>query len=130
MTDLGVYQTSMGSLLGSLVDRTPGASHAVLASVDGLPIAISTGLPKMRAEQLAGIGAGLLSIAHGTGRCMATGSPTQVVVEMSEGVLLATPVAAEVSLTVLAAATCDREKLGYEIGVFTAQVGPLLETAS
>ncbi len=127
MSDLDVYASSMAPFLVGLVERTPGATHAVLASIDGMPIAVSTGLPTERAEQLAGIGAGLLSIADGAGQVIDAGSPCQVIVEMSEGVLMGTPVAAQVSLTVLAVSDCDREKLGYEVGEFTRQVAPLLE---
>lgn len=128
-TDLGLYASSMGSFLASLVERTPGASHAVLASVDGVPVAVSKGLPPQRAEQLAGIGAGLLSIADGAGRCMDAGAPRQVIVDMAAGLVMGTPVAPEVSLTVLAVADCDRERLGYEIGEFINQVAPLLAPA-
>ena len=58
---------------------------------------------------------------------MSTGVPIQVVVDMVAGVLLATPVRERVCLTVLAAADCDRERLGYEISQFTEQVAPLLD---
>ncbi len=126
MTELGLYQGSMGPLLVSLVERVPGASHAVIASVEGMPIAVSAGLPAQRAEQLASIGAGLLSIADGAGRCMDAGGPCQAVVEMAEGVLMATPVTNATSLTVLAVADCDRERLGYSIAEFRGQVAPLL----
>ena len=127
MSELGVYASSMGSLLAALVARTPGAAHAALASIDGVALATSTGLPTERATQLASIGAGLLSIANGAGVVMSTGVPIQVVVDMVAGVLLATPVRERVCLTALAAADCDRERLGYEISQFTEQVAPLLD---
>ncbi|MFC4337134.1 roadblock/LC7 domain-containing protein [Salininema proteolyticum] len=127
--DLGVYERSLSMLLGSLVARTPGLSHAVLVSVDGLPLAVSTGLPRDRADQLAGIGSGLLSMGEGTARAMAQGPTQQVVVEMAEGILVSSPVGPQICLTVLAVAECDREVLGYEIGQFTMQVGPLLAEA-
>ncbi|HEY3503521.1 MAG TPA: roadblock/LC7 domain-containing protein [Actinocatenispora sp.] len=126
MTELGLHASSLGPLLVSLINRVPGASHAVLASVEGVPIAVSASLPTLRAEQLASIGAGLLSIADGAGRCMDAGAACQAIVEMAAGVLMATPVSAELSLTVLAVADCDHEELGYEIAEFTAQIAPLL----
>jgi len=127
VTELDLSASSLGPVLVSLVDRVPGASHAVLASVEGVPIAVSNGLPKQRAEQLASVGAGLLSIADGAGRCMDAGTPRQAVVEMAAGVLMATPVSAELSLTVLAVSDCDREQLGYECAEFTAHIGTLLD---
>ncbi len=127
VTELNLYASSMGAMLGTLVSETRGLIHAVLASVEGVPVAVSTGLPPVRADQLAGIGAGLLSIADGAGRTMETGVAYQVVVEMSEGIVLATPVAPRVGLTLLATADCDRERLGYEIAQFVQRVAPLLE---
>ncbi|QSB05740.1 roadblock/LC7 domain-containing protein [Natronoglycomyces albus] len=127
--NLGVYERSLSMLLASLVARTPGLSHAVLVSVDGLPLAVSTGLPEERAQQLAGIGSGLLSMGEGAGRAMQNGPAQQVVVEMAEGVLMAAPVGQEICLTLLAVTQCDREQLGYEVGQFTMQVGPLLQEA-
>ena len=82
-----------------------------------------------RADQLAGIGSGLLSMGEGAGRAMNHGPTQQVIVEMAEGVLLAAPVGPQICLTLLAVSRCDREQLGYELGQFTMQVGPLLNEA-
>lgn len=125
--DLGVYRRSVGMLLASLVARTPGLAHAVLLSAEGMPLATSSGLPAVRAEQLASIGAGLLSLADGAGRCMSSGATHQVVVEMAEGVLLAAPMAGQLQLVLLATQGCDREQLGYELRGFAATIGPLLD---
>jgi predicted regulator of Ras-like GTPase activity (Roadblock/LC7/MglB family) len=109
-----------------MLARTPGAVHAILATVDGVSIAVSAGLPSDRAEQLATIGAGLLSIADGAGIMMNTGAPRHVVVEMHGGLLLAAPVAPRVVLTLLAAHDADREQLGFQLAQFTGQLAPLL----
>jgi predicted regulator of Ras-like GTPase activity (Roadblock/LC7/MglB family) len=129
MTDLGVYERSLSMLLASLVARTPGLSHAVLVSVDGMPLAMSAGLPRERALQLASIGSGLLSIGDGAGLAMGTGSANQIMVEMAEGLMLTAPVGPTICLSLLAVAECGREQLGYEIGHFAAQVRPLLDEA-
>lgn len=126
MTDLGVYRRSVGMLLASLVARTPGLAHAVLLSDEGVPVATSSALPAIRAQQLAAVGAGLLSLADGAGRYLSTGTTRQVVVEMREGVLLAAPIAPQMHLALLATSGCDREVLGYELRRFAADVGPLL----
>ncbi|GAB3993322.1 hypothetical protein GCM10029992_04670 [Glycomyces albus] len=44
--NLGVYERSLSMLLGSLVARTPGLSHAVLVSVDGIPWPSRPGSPR------------------------------------------------------------------------------------
>jgi hypothetical protein len=113
-------------LLASLVARTPGLAHAVLLSAQGVPVATSSALPPVRAEQLAAIGAGLLSLADGTGRSLSAGQTRQVIVEMTEGVLLTAPIAPEMHLALLATSECSREQLGYELRRFAADVGPLL----
>ncbi|HEX6871437.1 MAG TPA: roadblock/LC7 domain-containing protein [Micromonosporaceae bacterium] len=121
------YTSSLNSLLASMLARTPGAVHAVLATVDGVKVAISAGLPVERAEQLATIGAGLLSIVDGAGIMLDTGAPRHVMVEMYGGLLLAAPVAPRIVLSLLATSDADRERLGFELAQFTGQVGPLVE---
>lgn len=129
MPNLGVYERSLSMLLASLVARTPGLSHAVLVSVDGMPLAMSAGLPRERALQLASIGSGLLSMGDGAGQAMDIGTANQAMVEMAEGLLLAAPVGPQICLSLLAVSQCSREQLGYEIGHFAAQVRPLLDEA-
>jgi hypothetical protein len=57
---------------------------------------------------------------------MNTGSPRQAIVEMYGGLLLAAPVAPRVVLSLLAAYDSDRERLGFELAQFAAQLAPLL----
>lgn len=118
------YSSNLNSLLAGMIARTPGAVHAVMATVDGVQIAISAGLPPERADQLATIGAGLLSIADGAGIMMNTGAPRHVVVEMYGGLLLAAPVAPRVVLSLLAAQNADRERLGFELAQFAGLITP------
>lgn len=118
--------SNLNSLLAGMIARTPGAIHAVMATVDGVQVAVSAGLPTERADQLATIGAGLLSIADGAGIMMNTGAPRHVVVEMYGGLLLAAPVAPRVVLSMLAAYDADRERLGFELAQFASQVTPHL----
>jgi hypothetical protein len=126
MTETATYTSSLNSLLAGMLARTPGAVHAVLATVDGVLVAVSAGLPAERAEQLATIGAGLLSIADGAGLTMSTGAPRHVIVEMRGGLLLSAPVAPWVGLTVLATADAERELLGFEVAQFAGHVAPLV----
>jgi predicted regulator of Ras-like GTPase activity (Roadblock/LC7/MglB family) len=118
------YTSNLNSLLAGMIARTPGAVHAVMATVDGVQIAVSAGLPPERADQLATIGAGLLSIADGAGIMMNTGAPRHVVVEMYGGLLLTAPVAPRVVLSLLASDTADRERLGFELAQFAGLITP------
>ena len=85
MTSVATYSSSLNSLLAGMLARTPGSVHAVLATVDGVTVAVSAGLPPERAEQLATIGAGLLSIADGAGVMMNTGAPRHVMHDAVDG---------------------------------------------
>src|SRR4030095_13880252 len=75
---VATYTSSLNSLLEGMLARSPGSAHAVLATVDGVVVAVSAGLPPARADQLATIGAGLLSIADGAGLMMNTGAQRHV----------------------------------------------------
>jgi hypothetical protein len=126
MTSVATYSSSLNSLLAAMLARTPGAVHAVLATVDGVSVAVSANLPEARGEQLATIGAGLLSIADGAGIMMRTGAPRHVLVEMYGGLLLAAPVGPRVVLTLLATQNAERERLGFEVAQFAGHVTPLV----
>ena len=126
MSSVATYSSSLNSLLAAMLARTPGAVHAVLSTVDGVTVAVSAGLPEARAEQLATIGAGLLSIADGAGIMMNTGAPRHVLVEMYGGLLLSAPVAPRGGLTVLATYDAERERLGFEVAQFAGHIAPLV----
>ena len=84
--------TPPGSTLDWLVTKfareVPGVAHALLVSVDGLPIAASEQLPRERADQLAAVASGLASLATGAAQLFEGGQVLQSVVEMQNGYLL------------------------------------------
>lgn len=59
----------LGWLLANFADRVPGVAHAVAVSADGLLLAASRDLPRDRADQLAAIASGLVSLTQGAARC-------------------------------------------------------------
>ncbi|WP_231972873.1 roadblock/LC7 domain-containing protein, partial [Mycobacterium sp. E3305] len=56
---------SLDWLVTRFAREVPGVAHALLVSVDGLPIAASEHLPRERADQLAAVASGLASLATG-----------------------------------------------------------------
>src|SRR3954449_11384990 len=52
-------------LITNFVDNTPGVSHTVVVSADGLLLAMSEGFPRDRADQLAAVASGLTSLTAG-----------------------------------------------------------------
>ena len=77
----------LGWLLANFADRVPGVAHAIAVSADGLLLAASRDLPRDRADQLAAIASGLVSLTQGAARCFEGGAVLQTVVEMDNGFL-------------------------------------------
>jgi uncharacterized protein len=102
-----------GWLVTNFVERVPGVAHAVVVSADGLLLTSSTGLPRDRADQLAAVASGLISLTAGAARCFDAGTVVQTVVEMERGFVLASP-------------NCDIGLIGYEMTLLVDRVGKLL----
>ena len=97
----------MSWLLANFADQVPGIAHVVAVSADGLLLASSRGLPPDRAEQLAAVTAGLVSLAQGVSQCTDGGRVLQTVVEMGGGFLFLMSISDGSALAALAARNCD-----------------------
>jgi predicted regulator of Ras-like GTPase activity (Roadblock/LC7/MglB family) len=117
---------SMSWLLNSFGDEVPGVAHAVVVSVDGLLLAASDDLPIDRAEQLAAITAGLVSLTFGVARHFDGGQIQQTIVDMDAGSLILMSIGDGSSLAVLAARHCDVGQIGYEMALLVERVGKAL----
>ena len=113
-------------LVDSFVDRVPGVAHAVVVSADGMLLTVSSGLPRDRADQLAAVTAGLVSLTLGAARCFDAGGVVQIVVEMERGIVLIMAISDGSSLAVLAAPSCDIGLVGYEMTLLADRAGQLL----
>jgi hypothetical protein len=115
-----------GWLINNFADNVPGVAHAVVVSVDGLLLTASHRLPADRAEQMAAIAAGIVSLNLGAARVLGAEQVTRVVVEMDYGVLLLTSIRDGSCLAVLATLDCDVSQVAYEMTVLVDQVGQIL----
>ena len=115
-----------GWLINNFADNVPGVAHAVVVSVDGLLLTASHRLPPDRAEQMAAIAAGIVSLNLGAARVLGAEQVTRVVVEMDYGVLLLTSIRDGSCLAVLATRDCDVSQVAYEMTVLVDQVGQML----
>ncbi len=106
----------LGWLLANFADRVPGVAHAVAVSADGLLLAASRDLPRDRADQLAAIASGLVSLTQGAARCFEGGAVLQTVVEMDNGFLFLMSISDGSSFAVLAARSCDVGQVGLRDG--------------
>ena len=115
-----------GWLLTNFVKQVPGVTHAVAVSSDGLLLTSSEGLPRDRADQLAAVASGLLSLTRGAARVFGAGEVVQTVVEMELGCMLLMAIADGSCLAVLASPRCDMGLVAYEMTLLVDRAGELV----
>jgi len=118
--------SSFGWLVSNFADRVPGVAHAVVVSADGLLLTASSRLPRDRADQLAAIASGVVSLTNGAARCFDAGGVVQTIIEMDHGIVALMSISDGSCLAVLAAPTCDIGLVGYEMTLLVDRVGQLL----
>lgn len=113
-------------LLANFAEETPGVAHAIAVSSDGLLLASSRDLPRDRADQLAAITSGLVSLTQGAAGLLEAGAVLQNVVEMDGGFLFLMSISDGSALAALAARNCDVGQVGYEMALLVERVGTAL----
>jgi uncharacterized protein len=114
-------------LLVGFARETPGVTAAVVVSVDGLPLAASSGVTDALADQLAAAASGLVSLARTTARLLASGDLTQTILEMTGGYLFVTSVSRGATVAVHTDRQCDLGLVGYEMTMLAERVGRALD---
>jgi uncharacterized protein len=123
------YRQDLNWLVTDFTLRVADVAHAIVVSADGVPLALSEGIPEEAAEQLAAITSGLASLIHGAARIFEAGLPTQALVDMQGGLMLIKAVSDGSSLAVLAAPACDTDLVSYEMSRLVEAVGEALSPA-
>jgi predicted regulator of Ras-like GTPase activity (Roadblock/LC7/MglB family) len=90
---------------------------------------VSQGFPRDRADQLAAVASGLLSLTQGASRVFEGGQVTQTVVEMERGFLLVMAISDGSILAVLSAPDSDLGLVGYEMALLVERAGRVLTPA-
>lgn len=129
MTAVSSDAQNLNWLINSFVDRVPGVAHTVVVSADGLLLAVSDGFPRDRADQLAAVASGLVSLTQGAARVFEAGNVTQTVVEMEHGFLFIMAISDGASMAVLAAPSCDIGLVGYEMALLVTRAKDVLTPA-
>jgi len=119
----------MGWLLSNFADSVAGIAHVVAVSADGLLLASSRELPPDRADQLAAITSGVVSLTEGASRMFSAGQVQQTIIEMDSGYLFLMSISDGSSMAVLAARSCDVGQVGYEMALLVERVGAALVPA-
>jgi predicted regulator of Ras-like GTPase activity (Roadblock/LC7/MglB family) len=125
----GVYREDLNWLVNDFSMRVEDVAHAIVVSADGVPLALSAGIPRHAVEQFAAITSGLTSLISGAARIMDAGLPRQALVEMEEGLMFVKAISDGSSLAVLAAPECDTRQVSFEMTRLVEAVGELLTPA-
>ncbi|MFI7616971.1 roadblock/LC7 domain-containing protein [Nonomuraea terrae] len=129
MNDLSHAARGVDWLITDFVSTVPGVAHAVVVSSDGLPLAASAGFPADRADQLAAIASGLVSLTQGAARVFEGGAVNQTIVEMQRGLMLIMSISDGSCLAVLAAPDCDMGLVAYQMTLMVERAGQVLTPA-
>lgn len=124
-----VFRQDLNWLVSDFTVRVADVAHAAVVSADGVPLALSDGIPECYAEKFAAITSGLASLMQGAARIFEAGWPTQALVEMEGGLMVIKAISDGSSLCVLAAPDCDTELVSYEMSLLVEAVGEVLSPA-
>jgi predicted regulator of Ras-like GTPase activity (Roadblock/LC7/MglB family) len=124
------YRQDLNWLVTEFSTQVEDVAHAIVVSADGVPLALSAGIPAKAVEQFAAITSGLTSLMQSAARAFDGGAATQALVEMDGGLMFVTAISDGSSLAVLAAAECDTHQVSYEMARLVGAVGELLTPAA
>ncbi|GAA2375969.1 dynein regulation protein LC7 [Catellatospora methionotrophica] len=116
-------------LVTGFADRVPGARHAIVASSDGLVVAVSAHLDRSTADQLAAVTSGLIGIAGCVAQLSDGDEVRQTVIEMGRGYFLTMAIRDGSVLAVVADADADLGVVGFEMARLAKQTGEILTPA-
>ncbi|TPQ19260.1 roadblock/LC7 domain-containing protein [Streptomyces sporangiiformans] len=122
---IGAVDEKLSWLIEDLMERTPGAQHALVLSRDGLRLCRTAGLSVDQADQLAAIAAGIQALSHGASMEFGDGSGgvRSAMSEFHGGVLFIVEAGAGTHLAVVTAEDADPGIVGHNMSQFVGQLG-------
>ena len=110
-------------LVETFVRRTPGVTHTVVTTADGLVLAASPHQPGDVNDRLAAVAAGLTSLARATAHTTG-GDLLQTTIELDTGHLVARPLGDRDAGTVLALTRTDADPshVGHQLTLLTRRL--------
>ena len=124
------YRQDLNWLVTDFTTRVADVAHAIVVSADGVPLALSAGIPYEAVEQFSAIPSGLTSLIRGAAQIMEAGQPIQALVEMDRGLMFVKAISDGSALAVLTAPECDTRQISYEMTRLVEAVGELLTPAA
>ncbi|MDX2932943.1 roadblock/LC7 domain-containing protein [Streptomyces ipomoeae] len=112
-------------LMEGLLERTPGARHALVLSRDGLKLCRTPELSVDQADQLAAIAAGIQSLSHGASVQFGDGSGgvRSAIAEFYGGVLFIVEAGEGAHLAVVTDEEADAGLVGHNMSELVEQLG-------
>ena len=124
------YRQDLNWLVTDFTTRVADIAHAIVVSADGVPLALSAGIPYEAVEQFSAITSGLTSLIRGAAQDHGGGQPMQALVEMDRGLMFVKAISDGSALAVLTAPECDTRQISYEMTRLVEAVGELLTPAA
>ncbi|MFJ4921023.1 roadblock/LC7 domain-containing protein [Streptomyces sp. NPDC088725] len=124
-TSTAATDEKLNWLLENLLQRTPGARHALVLSRDGLKLCRTPELTVDQADQLAAIAAGIQSLAHGASVEFGNGDGgvRSAMAEFYGGVLLIIEAGNGAHLAVVSDEDSDVGMVGHNMSELVEQLG-------
>jgi uncharacterized protein len=123
------FRQDLNWLVTEFTARVEDVAHAIVVSADGVPLALSAGIPAAAVEHFAAITSGLTGLMQGAARAFEGGAAMQALIEMDDGLMFVKVISDGSSLAVLAAPECDTSQVSYEINRLVGAVGERLTPA-
>jgi predicted regulator of Ras-like GTPase activity (Roadblock/LC7/MglB family) len=108
--------TDVDTALARFTSRVPGVQHALAVGSDGLLSGASPNLPRDRADAMAAITSGLVSLTGRSARLFEGGNVSLTMLEAQGGYMFLMSGSVH-SLVVWADRTCDVGQVGYELAI-------------
>lgn len=115
-----------GWLISNFVASTPGVSHALIVSSDGLPLLASDGLPGDLADPLAAIASGILSLGSNIASQVGGGSCDQILLRLTHGHFVFMGIGELAGLGVLVQPGANLGAVAHQMAQLVASVGHAL----
>jgi predicted regulator of Ras-like GTPase activity (Roadblock/LC7/MglB family) len=111
----------LDTALARFAGRVPGVQHALVVGADGLLSGSSPNLPRDRADAMAAITSGLVSLAARSARLFDGGSVSLTMLETHGGYMFLMPGTTS-ALVVWADHSCDVGQVGYELAILADSI--------
>lgn len=117
-------------LLERLIEKTPGARHALVLSRDGLTLCRTAGLSVEQTDQLAAIASGIQSLSRGASAEFGdgTGGARQATTEFHGGLLCIVEAGEGAHVALVASDDADVGVIGHRMAHLVERIGAYLNT--